>query len=141
MPFKPCIPATLYARGVQLGYAVRIHSKDKTPTVAISVAPECVKRLKWNADQPLRLDSDPKARLLRLTTVSGHTSKATRLLRLNDRGRGTFNISCSGDVALVFGVNPQNMTPLTIVEETSEGLTFEMPNAERSGPAARDSAT
>lgn len=119
--WKDLTPANR-STGIDFGYAVRCGA-NKAPTLEIAISPAHMRRLKWQNGEALKLQI--AGNQFRLVAMAAKTRDARRL-RVNDCGRGYFFIPASGDVAEKFGNKRTTMTPLVLVEATSEHLVFEL---------------
>jgi hypothetical protein len=120
--WKTLQPAGRSQGGSEINYAIRKSKSDAFPRLSFSIRPDVARKMKCQNGERLRLESSgTMARLLR---AGGQAAKA---LGVEDSGRARWECTCSGGVAAVFGTEIVGMTELTLVEVSSEAITFELP--------------
>lgn len=128
MNFKPLEPNGRMMPGAQLGFTVHMNSKNSEHgSLGISIHSDVMRKMKWKADEWLRLDADMKAGMGRLVAVMGK-SKAARQVKATTSGRGFWMLPWSGAVKDAFPL-PDGMTELEIADmSSSDGLIFNLPS-------------
>lgn len=124
MSWKALAPAGRSCAGSEVAFAIRA-SKGDVVRLCISIRPDVLRKLQVQDREPMRLESDGK--LCRLIRAAGKLSKP---VRLNKSGRATWECSCTGQVAELWTQNACSMTPLPLVEISTEHVVFELPEWE-----------
>lgn len=123
MSWKDLKPLGRATVGTKCGYALRNGgSGKKNRSLEIVLAADVLRRSDWKDGSWLKLQSDGK--MIRLVIVTG-ASKTARKLRISQSGRGNWSIPATGDIADLFGAEAKDMTPLNLVEATSEHVCME----------------
>jgi hypothetical protein len=128
MKLKPLVPAGRSIMGVNFGFVIHRQGSRKHPQLNFSISQPLMRAMKWNSETILRLDGDLKDRVAALVIVD-RQSKSARKCHVSESGRGKMAIPCTGEVAEAFPPNPDEtgMQPLTILEQRSDCLIFELP--------------
>lgn len=123
MSWKDLKPLGRATVGTKCGYALRnAGSRKKNCSLEIVLAADVLRRSDWKDGSWLKLQREGK--MIRLVIVTG-ASKTARKLRISQSGRGNWLIPATGDIADLFGAEAKGMTPLNLVEATSEHICME----------------